>query len=204
MAAAEVLHEGVTGGNSGGRPDLFQPAHRPQPSLQPSMIAFDRRRSVWPQHSPNWRRPCDRAFLHTRRQPRQAGRNRPGDLGDEGLGRPAREMRLFGHRTRLRWDVCVLVPHHGSFGDPSRDSRRPSAAPAAGRSGRSVAGRLDAERSSGGEPGRGASAAPSPAPRTAGASDRAAPAGVGRPAAAAPPADDATGGSPPPWTPRRE
>ena len=119
---------------------------------------------------------------------------------------------------RRRSDGRARPTRHGSSGNPSRDSRRPSAAPAAGRSDRLVAGRLDAERSSGGEPGRDASAARSPAPRTAGASGRAAPAGsappaapgrpstagVGRPAAEAPPADGAAGGSQPPWTARCE
>src|SRR5829696_10205535 len=40
VAAAEALHEGMTGGDPRGRPELFQPAHRLQPRLQPSMIAF--------------------------------------------------------------------------------------------------------------------------------------------------------------------
>jgi hypothetical protein len=31
----------------------------------------------WPPHSPSSHRRCDRRFLHTRRLPRRAGRNRP-------------------------------------------------------------------------------------------------------------------------------
>jgi len=43
VTAAEALHEGMADGDSGGRAHLFQPAHRPQPSLQPSMIALEHR-----------------------------------------------------------------------------------------------------------------------------------------------------------------
>jgi len=43
VTAAEALHEGMADGDSGGRAHLFQPAHRPQPSLQPSMIALGHR-----------------------------------------------------------------------------------------------------------------------------------------------------------------
>ena len=41
VAAAEVLHEGVAGGDPRGRAEPFQPAHRPQPGLQPAVIGFD-------------------------------------------------------------------------------------------------------------------------------------------------------------------
>ena len=47
VAAAEVLDQRVAGGDPRGRPDPFQPAHGPQPSLQSSMIAFDRVVLVW-------------------------------------------------------------------------------------------------------------------------------------------------------------
>jgi hypothetical protein len=40
VSAAEVLDEGVPGGDSRGRAEAFQTAHRPQPSLQPTMISF--------------------------------------------------------------------------------------------------------------------------------------------------------------------
>jgi len=41
VAVAEVLDEGVSDGDHRGRAEPFQPAHRAQPSLQPSMIGFD-------------------------------------------------------------------------------------------------------------------------------------------------------------------
>jgi hypothetical protein len=42
MTAAEVLHEGVPGGQDPRGPVAFQAAHRPQPGLQPSVIGLDR------------------------------------------------------------------------------------------------------------------------------------------------------------------
>ena len=41
VAAADVLHERVTGCHYPGGPASFQPAHRPQPRLQPPMISLD-------------------------------------------------------------------------------------------------------------------------------------------------------------------
>jgi hypothetical protein len=41
VAAAEVLDEGLPEGDHGGRPEAFEPAHRPQPRLQPAVIGFD-------------------------------------------------------------------------------------------------------------------------------------------------------------------
>ena len=41
VAAAEVLDERVPGGSDPRGPEAFQPAHRPQPGLQPAMIGFD-------------------------------------------------------------------------------------------------------------------------------------------------------------------
>jgi hypothetical protein len=41
VAAAEVLHKGMAGGDSRRRWEAFESAHRPQPGLQPSMIGFD-------------------------------------------------------------------------------------------------------------------------------------------------------------------
>jgi hypothetical protein len=38
VAAAEVLDEGVPGTDDLGRAEPFESAHRPQPSLEPSMI----------------------------------------------------------------------------------------------------------------------------------------------------------------------
>jgi hypothetical protein len=40
MTTPEVLHECVAGGEPGSRPGLFQPAHWPQPRLQPGRIGF--------------------------------------------------------------------------------------------------------------------------------------------------------------------
>src|SRR6266496_6808551 len=40
VAAAEVLHERVPGGDQCGGGEAFQPAHRPQPSLAPVVIGF--------------------------------------------------------------------------------------------------------------------------------------------------------------------
>jgi len=42
VAAAEVLHEGVPGGQGPRGPAAFQSAHRPQPGLQPAVIGLDR------------------------------------------------------------------------------------------------------------------------------------------------------------------
>ena len=42
MSAAEVLHERVAGGDPCGGPQAFEPAHRAEPGLQPSMIGFYR------------------------------------------------------------------------------------------------------------------------------------------------------------------
>jgi hypothetical protein len=42
VAAAEVLHEGVPGGEGPRGPVAFEAAHRPQPGLQPAVIRFDR------------------------------------------------------------------------------------------------------------------------------------------------------------------
>jgi hypothetical protein len=42
VAAAEVLHEGMSSGDHGGGPELFESAHRPQPDLQPSVMGFHR------------------------------------------------------------------------------------------------------------------------------------------------------------------
>ena len=41
VATAEVLYERMARGDTGRRPELFQPAHRAQPSLQPAMISFN-------------------------------------------------------------------------------------------------------------------------------------------------------------------
>jgi hypothetical protein len=40
VSAAEVLHEGMSSGDHGGGPEAFEPTHRPQPSLQPTVIGF--------------------------------------------------------------------------------------------------------------------------------------------------------------------
>lgn len=42
VAAAQVLDEGVSGTDHSGRAKLFEAAHRPQPSLESSMICFDK------------------------------------------------------------------------------------------------------------------------------------------------------------------
>lgn len=42
VAAAEVLHERVPGGNDPYGLVAFQPVHRPQPRFQPTVICFDR------------------------------------------------------------------------------------------------------------------------------------------------------------------
>ena len=42
VAAADVLDEGVPGTDDPGRAEPFESAHRPQPSLKPSVIGFDR------------------------------------------------------------------------------------------------------------------------------------------------------------------
>src|SRR6266487_1756586 len=41
VTPAEVLHEGVAGGDHCGGGEAFQPAHRPQPNLEPAVIRFD-------------------------------------------------------------------------------------------------------------------------------------------------------------------
>jgi hypothetical protein len=46
MAAADILHERVPGGDYLCTAELFEPAHRSQSGLQPSMICFDRVVSV--------------------------------------------------------------------------------------------------------------------------------------------------------------
>jgi hypothetical protein len=46
MAAADVLDEGVPGGDYSCAAELFEPAHCPQSGLQPSVISFDRVVSV--------------------------------------------------------------------------------------------------------------------------------------------------------------
>ena len=46
MAAADVLDEGVPGGDDSCAAELFEPAHRSQSGLQPSVIGFDRVISV--------------------------------------------------------------------------------------------------------------------------------------------------------------
>ena len=42
VAAAQVLHERVPGGDDPRGPVAFQSAHRPEPGFQPSVIGFDR------------------------------------------------------------------------------------------------------------------------------------------------------------------
>ena len=42
VAATEVLHKGAPGADYPCRVQLFEPAHRSQPGLQPAMIRFDR------------------------------------------------------------------------------------------------------------------------------------------------------------------
>jgi hypothetical protein len=46
MAAADVLDERAPGGDDLCAAELFEPAHRPQSGLQPSVIGFDRVVSV--------------------------------------------------------------------------------------------------------------------------------------------------------------
>ena len=41
VAAAQVLHESVSGGDGTQRTDRFQSAHRSQPGFQPAVISFD-------------------------------------------------------------------------------------------------------------------------------------------------------------------
>ena len=41
VAAAKVLDEGVSGDHDPGAVLLFEPAHRPEPRLQPAVVAFD-------------------------------------------------------------------------------------------------------------------------------------------------------------------
>ena len=42
VTAAQILDEGMSGGDDSGGPGAFQSAHRPQPGLQPPMICLDR------------------------------------------------------------------------------------------------------------------------------------------------------------------
>ena len=42
VAAAEILHERVTGGQDPCGPVALQAAHRPQPRFQPAVISLDR------------------------------------------------------------------------------------------------------------------------------------------------------------------
>jgi hypothetical protein len=42
VAAAEILHERVTGGQDPRGPVALQAAHRPQPRFQPAVISLDR------------------------------------------------------------------------------------------------------------------------------------------------------------------
>jgi hypothetical protein len=42
VAAAQVLHEGVTGGYHADRAVAFQAAHRPQPGLEPTVVCLNR------------------------------------------------------------------------------------------------------------------------------------------------------------------
>jgi hypothetical protein len=46
VAAADVLDESVSGGDDSCAAELFEPAHRSQSGLQPSVIGFDRVISV--------------------------------------------------------------------------------------------------------------------------------------------------------------
>jgi hypothetical protein len=41
VAVAEVLHEGMAGGDHSGRLEAFQAAHRPEPGFEPAVISFD-------------------------------------------------------------------------------------------------------------------------------------------------------------------
>ena len=45
VAAAEVLHEGVSGGDHRARPEAFESAHRPEPGFEPAMVG---RWEGWP------------------------------------------------------------------------------------------------------------------------------------------------------------
>src|SRR5260370_36034469 len=42
VATAQVLHEGVTGGEGASWAVTLQPAHRPEPGLQPPVVCLDR------------------------------------------------------------------------------------------------------------------------------------------------------------------
>ena len=42
VAAAQILHERVTGRDGTQRPQGLQSAHRPQPSLEPTVVGFHR------------------------------------------------------------------------------------------------------------------------------------------------------------------
>jgi hypothetical protein len=41
VAAAEVLDEGVSGGDHRCRSEVFEAAHRAEPGLQPAVVGFD-------------------------------------------------------------------------------------------------------------------------------------------------------------------
>jgi hypothetical protein len=41
VAAPEILHEGMSGSDHGGRVEPFESAHRPEPGFEPAMICLD-------------------------------------------------------------------------------------------------------------------------------------------------------------------
>ena len=42
VAAAQILHKGVTGGEDPRLPVTLQSAHRPEPGFEPPVVCFDR------------------------------------------------------------------------------------------------------------------------------------------------------------------
>src|SRR5215216_5785269 len=109
VAAPKVLHQGMPGQHDRGTAVLFEPAHRPEPRLQPPVVAFDavvgvlvgpmpRRRQQVIEH---WRiRRCPVGYDLDRRDPRRA---------DRPLKEPAGSRRVPPWRDEYVDDLAELV-----------------------------------------------------------------------------------------------
>jgi hypothetical protein len=108
VTAAQILHEGVTGGEDPRRAVAFQAAHRPQPGLQPPVICLDRIIGVL-LHGMQGR--GDQLVEH----PRVNGRAVGGDLGRDGARaqrpgeEPPRRAQVAPRRQEDIDDLAVLV-----------------------------------------------------------------------------------------------
>ena len=116
VATAEVLYERMAGGDTGRRPELFQPAHRAQPSLQPAMISFNTIIGVLRGHV---RRGRDQFVDHPQVRAGLVGGDldRRWTLGQRGPLRSAR-------RGRLRLRKMCWSHGQGEFAERSRQAER--------------------------------------------------------------------------------